>query len=150
MSCHFVSMSEINLLFCALTGCTSPKTVHPDNSPCTFPIYSNNKWLTKRAHTGCTSPKIVHPAMEMCAPGAGCTLNFGHWSVIFSYVDMLYVTCQFKKNLYCHVEFKGQGPPALWTPALWHSLDQRLSVRLASAFQLPFVSAAVHMSMHYS
>ena len=42
------------------------------------PIYSNNRWLKKRAHTGCTPPKIVHPAMEMCTPGAGCTLNFGH------------------------------------------------------------------------
>ena len=21
----------------------------------------------------------LHPAMEMCMPGAGCTLNFGHW-----------------------------------------------------------------------
>ena len=32
----------------------------------------------KRAHSECTPPKIVHPAAEICAPGAGCTLNFGH------------------------------------------------------------------------
>ena len=73
-----LSVSEIKLLFCALTGCTSHKTVHPEIAPCTLPIYSNDKWLKKRAHTGCTTPKIVHPAVEMCTPGAGCTLNFGH------------------------------------------------------------------------
>ena len=28
-------MSEIKLLFCALTGCTSPKTVHTEIGPCT-------------------------------------------------------------------------------------------------------------------
>ena len=75
-------MSEIKLLFCALTGCTSQKTVHPEISPCTLPIYSNNKWPKKCAHTGCTPPKIVHPAVEMCTPGAGCTLNFGHFVCI--------------------------------------------------------------------
>ena len=32
----------------------------------------------KRAQSGCTPPKFVHPAAEMWAPGAGCTLNFGH------------------------------------------------------------------------
>ena len=72
------AVSEIKLLFCALTGCTSHITVHPGIAPCTLPIYSNNKWLKKRAHTECTPPKIVHPAVEMCTPGAGCTLNFGH------------------------------------------------------------------------
>ena len=72
------AVSEIKLLFCARAGCTSHKTVHPEIAPCTLPIYSNNKWLKKRAHTGCTPPKIVHPAVEMCTPGAGCTLNFGH------------------------------------------------------------------------
>ena len=72
------TVSEIKLLFCALAGCTSNKTVHPVFAPCTLPIYSNNKWLKKCAHTGCTPPKIVHPAVEMCMPGAGCTLNFGH------------------------------------------------------------------------
>ena len=82
--CHsqdvfLIPVSEIKLLFCALTGCTSHKTVHPEISPCTLPVYSNNKWLKKHAHTGCTPPKIVHPAVEMCTPGAGCALNFGHW-----------------------------------------------------------------------
>ena len=66
-------------LFCALAGCTSHKTVHPEIDLCTVPVYSSNKWLKKRAHTGCTPPKIVHPVVEMYAPGAGCTLNFGHW-----------------------------------------------------------------------
>ena len=47
-----------------------PIKLHPEIAPGTLPIYSNNKWLKKRAHTGCTSPKIVHPAGEMCAPGA--------------------------------------------------------------------------------
>ena len=28
--------------------------MHPQIAPCTLPIYSNNKWLKKRAHTGCT------------------------------------------------------------------------------------------------
>ena len=72
------SVSEIKLLFRALAGCTSHKTVHPEIHPCTLPIYSNDKRPQKRAHTGCTPPKIVHPAVEMCTPGAGCTLNFGH------------------------------------------------------------------------
>ena len=72
------AVPEIKLLFCALTGCTSHKTVHPETALCTLLIYSNNKWLKKRAHTGCTPSKIVHPAVEMCTPGAGCTLNFEH------------------------------------------------------------------------
>ena len=73
-----LTVSEIKHLFCALTVCTSYETVHPEIAPCTLPIYSNNKWLKKRAHTGCTPAKIVHPAVEICTPGAGCTLNFGH------------------------------------------------------------------------
>ena len=73
-----MSVSEINLLFCALAGCTSHKTVHPEIAPCTLPIYSNNKWLKKRANSGWTPPKIMHLAVEMCTPGAGCTLNFRH------------------------------------------------------------------------
>ena len=81
----FEAVSEIKLLFCALAGCTSHKTVHPEIAPCTLPIYSNNKWLRKRAHTGCIPPKTVHPAVEMCTPGAGCTLNVGHCE------DMYYV-----------------------------------------------------------
>ena len=80
-------MSEIKLLFCALAGCTSHKTVHPEIVPCTLSIYSNNKWLKKRAHTGCTPPKTVHPAVEMCMPGSGCTLNFGHCQVIDSFLN---------------------------------------------------------------
>ena len=73
-----LNFEHCKLLVCALTGCTSPKTVHPEIASCTLPIFSNNKLLKKRAHTGCTLPKIVHPASEMCAPGAGCTLNFRH------------------------------------------------------------------------
>ena len=71
-------MSEIKVLFCAPTRCTSPETVRPEISSCTLLICSYNNWLKKGAHTGCTPPKIVHPAVKMCAPGAGCTLNFGH------------------------------------------------------------------------
>ena len=78
---HSKAVSEIKLLDCAFAGCTSHKTVHPEIAPCTLPIYSNNKCLKKRAYTGCTPPKIVHPAMEMCMPGAGCTLNFEHCKV---------------------------------------------------------------------
>ena len=59
------SVSEIKLLGCALAGCTSHKTVHPEIAPCTLQIYSNNKWLKKRAHTGCTPPKIVHPVCRV-------------------------------------------------------------------------------------
>ena len=76
------TVSEIKVLFCAPTGCTSLKTVHPGFSPCTLLLCSNDKLSKKRAHSGCTPPKIVHPAAEMCAPGAGCTLNFGHWKTI--------------------------------------------------------------------
>ena len=54
-------MSEIKLLFGALTGCTSHKIVHPEIALCTLPIYSNNKWLKKRAHTVKTTwPKRPH------------------------------------------------------------------------------------------
>ena len=86
------TVSEIKLLFCALAGCTSHKTVHPEIAQCTLPIYSNNKWLKKRAHTGCTPPKIVHPATEMCTPGAGCTLNFRHCP-IYSLGVLLHFKC---------------------------------------------------------
>ena len=48
------------------------------HAPSHYTIGSNNKLLKKRAHTVCTPPKIVHPAVEMCAPAAGCTLNFEH------------------------------------------------------------------------
>ena len=75
-------VSEIKVLFRAPTVCTSPKTVHPGISTCTLFIFSYNNWLKKRAHKGCTPPKIVHPAVKMCTPGAGCTLNFGHWELI--------------------------------------------------------------------
>ena len=61
---HNIAVSEIKLLFCALAGCTSHKTVHPEIAPCTLPIYSNDKWLKKCAHTGCT-PQKNH------APGRG-------------------------------------------------------------------------------
>ena len=71
-------VSEIKLLFCALAGCTSHKTVHPEISLRTLPICSNSKWLKKRAHTRCTPLRIMHPAVEMCTPGAGCTLTFAH------------------------------------------------------------------------
>ena len=40
---HIPAVSEIKLLFCALAGCTSHKTVHPEIAPCTLLIYSNNK-----------------------------------------------------------------------------------------------------------
>ena len=75
-------MFEIKVLVGAPTGCTSPKNVGPGISPCTLIICSYNKGLKKRAYAGCTPPKIVHPAVKMCAPGAGCTLNFGHWGVM--------------------------------------------------------------------
>ena len=88
-------MSEIKLLFCALAGCTSHKTMHPEIALCTLPICSNSKWHKKRAHTGCTPLKIMHPAVEMCTPGAWCTLNFGHcldvrhcWKYVHAYQNV--------------------------------------------------------------
>ena len=36
-------------------------------------------------HTGCKPPKIMHPSEEMCTPGAGCTLNFGHCNTYMIY-----------------------------------------------------------------
>ena len=35
----------------------------------------------------CTPPEIVHPAAEMCTPGAGCILYFGH-SLAFLKIHM--------------------------------------------------------------
>ena len=59
----------------AFTG--SPESVHRGISPCTLLTCTYNNWLKKRAHAGGTLPKIVHPGVNMCAPGAGCALNFG-------------------------------------------------------------------------
>ena len=96
------AVSEIKVLFCAPTGCTSLKTVHPGFSPCTLLLCSNDKLSKKRAHSGCTPPKIVHPAAEMCAPGAGCTLNFGHcgryWALTV-WPETFYSTCKTEKPL---------------------------------------------------
>ena len=75
---HVVSVSEIKVVLCAPTGCNSLKSVHPAIYPCTLLICCNDKQLKKRAHSGCTPSEIVHPTAEMCTPGAGCTLNFGH------------------------------------------------------------------------
>ena len=121
-------MSEIKLIFCALTGCTSPKTVHPENGPCTLPIYSNTKWLKKRAHTGCTPSKIVHPALKMCMPGAGCTLNFGHCKV--SLISEVY--CTTDSTVYSSPSplTAPAAPPflqgrtnAIINPGVWHPLQ---------------------------
>ena len=73
-----VTVSEIKVLSCAPTGCTFPKTVHSEIYPCSLLICSNGKQLKKRAQSRCTPPKNVHQSAKMCAPGAGCTLNFGH------------------------------------------------------------------------
>ena len=117
MSNSEMTVSEIRLLFCALTGCTSHKTVHPEIASCTLPIYSNNKWLKKRAQIGCTLPIIVHPALEMCTPAAGCTLNdyvpCHNILAPMSHVSKPYMShVQFKKCP-CRsrsVEFRCQGP----------------------------------------
>ena len=45
-----LAVSEIKLLFCALTGCTSPKTVHPEIGPCT-PQYIVIINSSKNVHT---------------------------------------------------------------------------------------------------
>ena len=57
-------VSEIKVIFCALTGCTSPKSVHPGFSPCSLLICSNDKLkknnvLTPGAHLrkSCTRPR---------------------------------------------------------------------------------------------
>ena len=82
-------MSKIKVLFGALTDSICPKTVRLGICPCTLSICSYNNWLKKRAHTGCTPPKIVHPSVKMCAPGAGCTLNFGHCISAYTNVIMI-------------------------------------------------------------
>ena len=46
-------------------------------------------WLKKCTHTRCTSPKIVHPSVKICAPGAGCTLNFGHCNEPCPYASVI-------------------------------------------------------------
>ena len=89
-------ISNLSLLFCAFrlvrsicrfynlqTGCMSPKTVYPGISPCTLFMCSYNNWpkktSTHQVHTfeNCSpSHGNVHPAMELCASGTGCTLNF--------------------------------------------------------------------------
>ena len=58
-------------------GCYGVNMVH-HNEQCPKLSFYFVHSLKKRAHTGCTPPKIMHPAVEMCTPGAGCTLNFGH------------------------------------------------------------------------
>ena len=78
----FGQCPKLRFIFFAFTGCTSLESVRPELSPCTQFICSYNEWLKKRAHTGCTPPKIVHPAVNMCAPDAGYTLNFGHCWVV--------------------------------------------------------------------
>ena len=44
------AVSEIKVLFCAPTGCISPKTMRPEIYPCTLLICSNDKQL-KKWHT---------------------------------------------------------------------------------------------------
>ena len=76
-----ISVSEIKLLFFALTGCTSLKTVPPESAPCTLPIYSNNikiaqKTCTHRVHTPEKRPR--------------CTLNFGELHILpYKHIQML-------------------------------------------------------------
>ena len=52
--------------------------MHPEACSCTPLVFSHNNKLKKRAHNGRTARKNVHPSTEMCAPGAGRTLNFEH------------------------------------------------------------------------
>ena len=49
---------------------------------CTPLVYSYNNWVKICAHIGRTRPKNVRPVAEMCAPGAECTINFEHCSLI--------------------------------------------------------------------
>ena len=55
-------------------------------------MYHNNK-LKKRAHTGRTSQKNVRPSTEMCAPGAGRTLNFEHCSMCVGRLFIIIISC---------------------------------------------------------
>ena len=98
------------LLFCALTGCTSPKSVHPEIAPCTLPIYSNNIKLKKREHSRCTPLEIVHPAMEICTPGAGWTLNLGHCGPKFGKVPGAVVSISMHPAKCAH---RVQGAPLI-------------------------------------
>ena len=52
--------------------------MHPGIFLCTPLVYSHDNWVKKRAHIGRTCAKNVRPALEMCAPGAECTVNFEH------------------------------------------------------------------------
>ena len=74
---------EIKVLFCAPLGCTHIETLHPGIFLCTPLVeYCNENWVKKCAHIGRTRPKNVHLAVEICAPGAECTLNFEHCEII--------------------------------------------------------------------
>ena len=131
-------MSEIKLLFCALTGCTSPKTVHPEIAPCTLPIYSNNN--SKNVHTpGAHLGKIVHPAVEMCALGAGCTLNFGHRNAIGSHNYFLIVKEAVKKDTWKALRQKICSSTLPQPTKFWIALTH-FSVAEDMPYDLKFVS----------
>ena len=64
--------------------------MHPGIFLCTPLVYSYDNWVKKCAHIGHTCAKNVRPALEMCAPGAECTVNFfEHWYVIERYVCLI-------------------------------------------------------------
>ena len=73
-----ITVFKIKVIFCAPSGRTGSYIVHPDACPCTPLVYIHINSLKKRAHIGRTAQKNVRPSMEMCAPGAVCTLNFEH------------------------------------------------------------------------
>ena len=75
------SVFEIKVLFSALSGCKDFTTVRPGTFPCASMYYNGFFLWGKCAHIGCTVPKTVRPSSEMCASGAGRTLNFKHWGL---------------------------------------------------------------------
>ena len=76
------SVFEINLLFCAPLGCIHLETMQTRIFLCTPLVYSYDYCVKKCTHIGRTCPKNVRPAVQMCAPGAVCTVNFEHWGCL--------------------------------------------------------------------
>ena len=57
------------------------------------------------AQKTCTHSKIVHPAVEMCTPGAGCTLNFGHYKTILLFFCQHFYKLYNRKNTLCNMSY---------------------------------------------
>ena len=61
-----MTVSEIKVLSCAPTGCTSPKIVHPEIHPCTLLICSNGNY-SKIVHTPGAHLRKTCTRLRKCA-----------------------------------------------------------------------------------